>query len=383
MPDNTPDLRDATVLVVDDLPENLEVVGGLLQGHYRVKVANSGARCLRAAIADPIPDLILLDVMMPGMDGYAVLAELRASEATRDIPVIFVTAMDADEDETRGLELGAIDYITKPIRPAILMARVRSHLELKRARDWLKDQNGYLEGEVTRRMRENELIKDVSMHALAMLAEARDNETGNHLYRTQAYINALGLELRQSNHRYAVGLDEQHLTMIVKAAPLHDIGKVGIPDQILLKPGKLTPEEFTIMKTHAQIGADAIAGAMRRVIDDPSIPHDKASERNSLAFLEIAYQIAGGHHEKWDGSGYPHGLSGESIPLPARLMALADVFDALSCRRVYKAAFPMDEVDGIIVAGRGKHFDPDIVEAYIASRETFLDIARRYADAHD
>lgn len=380
---NSPDLRDATVLVVDDLPENLEVVGGLLQGSYRVKVANSGIRCLRAATAEPIPDLILLDVMMPGMDGYAVLAKLRESEVTRDIPVIFVTAMDGDEDETRGLELGAVDYITKPIRPAILMARVRSHLELKRARDWLRDQNGYLEGEVARRMRENELIKDVSMHALAMLAEARDNETGNHLYRTQAYIDALGHELRRTNHRYAVALDEVHLTMIVKAAPLHDIGKVGIPDQILHKPGRLTPEEFAIMKTHAQIGADAIAGAMRRVVEDPTVVHDKASERTSLAFLEIAYQIAGGHHEKWDGSGYPHGLGGEAIPLPARLMALADVFDALSCRRIYKPAFPMDEVNGIIVAGRGKHFDPDIVDAYLAIEHEFIDIAQRYADSHD
>lgn len=256
---------DKTILVVDDTGENLTVIGGLLQPFFRVRVANSGMRALKVARSDPRPDLILLDVMMPEMDGYAVLAELRQDPYTRDIPVMFVTAMDGDQDEEYGLSLGAVDYITKPIRPAILLARVRTHLELKDARDWLRDQNGYLEGEVSRRMRENDLIKDVSLNALALLAEKRDNETGNHLYRTQAYVEALMQQL-QDHPRFRHALSAAQRQLIAKAAPLHDIGKVGIPDQILLKPARLTPEEFEIMKTHSLIGAEAIEAAIERVV---------------------------------------------------------------------------------------------------------------------
>ncbi|RZT76339.1 putative two-component system response regulator [Azospira oryzae] len=370
---------DKTILVVDDTGENLTVIGGLLQPFFRVRVANSGMRALKVARSDPRPDLILLDVMMPEMDGYAVLAELRQDPYTRDIPVMFVTAMDGDQDEEYGLSLGAVDYITKPIRPAILLARVRTHLELKDARDWLRDQNGYLEGEVSRRMRENDLIKDVSLNALALLAEKRDNETGNHLYRTQAYVEALMQQL-QDHPRFRHALSAAQRQLIAKAAPLHDIGKVGIPDQILLKPARLTPEEFEIMKTHSLIGAEAIEAAIERVVGGDRARLDELQGNTPLDFLVVARHIALGHHEKWDGSGYPQGLRGDAIPIPARLMALADVFDALTCKRHYKKAFPLEQAVALLVEGRGTHFDPDVVDAFLAIQDRFADIAQRYAD---
>lgn len=369
-----------TVLVVDDTPENLVLLGELLRPHYQVRVANSGERALRAVQTPPYPDLILLDVMMPGMDGYAVMTQLHAQAQTQDIPVIFVTALDAQDDEEHGLRLGAVDYVTKPIRPAILLARISTHLALKQARDVLQDRNGALEREVTRRVAENELVKEASLHALALLAEARDNETGNHLHRTQRYVEALAHHLA-AQPRDAAALTPNRIRMIGHAAPLHDIGKVGIPDHILLKPGKLTAEEYEQMKLHPCIGSDAIEHAMARATQEHAFANVTEARDSALAFLEIARQIARHHHERWDGTGYPDRLVGENIPLPARLMALADVFDALSCRRVYKPAFPAEEVDRIILEGRGSHFDPLIIDAYLALREEFRAIALRYADA--
>lgn len=354
------------ILIVDDVPENLSVLGELLQPTYRVRAANSGARALQIANSPPPPDLILLDVMMPGMDGYQVLRELRDNATTRDIPVIFVTAMDGTDDEEKGLDLGAVDYITKPIRPAIVLARVRAQLELKRARDILSDHNTYLEQEVARRMAENQLIQEVSIHALAHLAETRDPETGNHLRRTQEYVRTLARGLKH-HPRFSHYLDERTIGQLAQSAPLHDIGKVGIPDHILLKPGKLTPDEWAIMKTHAEIGAEAIAQAI-------------ADSARPVEFLKIAQEIARGHHEKWDGSGYPRGLAGDGIPISARLMALADVFDALICARVYKPPMPYEEAYSIIVSGSGTHFDPDVVDAFIREFDTFKRIADNYAE---
>jgi len=355
-----------TILIVDDTPENLSVLGELLQPSYRVRAANSGRRALQIAHGKPTPDLILLDVMMPEMDGYDVLAELRADPQTRHIPVIFVTAMDGTDDEERGLDRGAVDYITKPLRPAIVLARVRTHLELKHARDFLKDQNAFLEAEVSRRMGENQLIQEVSIHALARLAETRDPETGNHLRRTQEYVRTLASSLK--NHpRFAAFLDDRTIDALAKSAPLHDIGKVGIPDHILLKPGKLTPDEWEIMKTHAKLGSEAIEQAER----DATKP---------VEFLALAKEIAHFHHEKWDGSGYPEGLAGDRIPIAARLMALADVFDALICRRVYKEPMPFDKARDIIVNSSGSHFDPDVVQAFIDHFDTFTAIADAYGE---
>ncbi|NMF86910.1 response regulator [Aromatoleum petrolei] len=367
-----------TVLIVDDTPQNLTVLGELLQPLYRVRAANSGERALRVAATEPKPDLILLDVMMPGLDGYEVLGRLREDAATRDIPVIFVTAMDAAESEERGLKLGAVDYIVKPFSPAIVLARVATHLELKRARDRLSAQNNWLEREISRRMAENLLIQDLGIRALACLAEARDNETGLHIIRTQYYVETLGRHL--GNHpRFAEALAGARLELIVKAAPLHDIGKVGIPDAILLKPGPLDAREWEIMKTHPSIGTAAISKAMEEALADAS---DDVAEHaaGAFAFLKVANEIAGGHHEKWDGSGYPQGLEGDAIPVSARLMALADVFDALISRRVYKPPMPMEKATEIILAGRGRHFDPDVVDAFLACRDEFVDIATRYAE---
>nr|MBL8410496.1 two-component system response regulator [Dechloromonas sp.] len=355
-----------TILIVDDTPENLSVLGELLQRSYRVRAANSGRRALQIAQSAPTPDLILLDVMMPEMDGYAVLAELRGNPATAGIPVVFVTAMDATEDEEHGLDCGAVDYITKPIRPAIVLARVRTQLDLKRARDILRDQNSYLEAEVQRRMAENQLIQQVSIHALARLAETRDPETGNHLRRTQEYVRTLVERLR-THPRFTDHLDARTIEELAKSAPLHDIGKVGIPDHILLKEGKLTPEEWDIMRTHAELGSRAIAQA-------------EADAETPVEFLAIAKEIAHYHHEKWDGSGYPDGLAGDAIPFSARLMALADVFDALINKRCYKPAFSFDVARNIIVEGRGRHFDPDVVDAFLNDFEQFKTIALTYAE---
>ncbi len=258
----------STILIVDDNRDNLTVIGGLLKGEYHVRVANSGERALQVAVTRPIPDLILLDIMMPGMDGYETLRHLRQMPETRDIPVIFVTAMSADEDEEAGLGLVAVDYVTKPIRPAILSARVRTHLALKNTRQQLANQNALLESQVKQRTLELELIKEVTMQALATLAEKRDNETGNHLIRTRSYITVLMRDL-STQPEFAAQLDPLTQELIAKAAPLHDIGKVGIPDAILLKPGRLTADEFVIMQSHAQIGADALTEAIGAGIEQP------------------------------------------------------------------------------------------------------------------
>mgnify|MGYP001268974089 CR=1 FL=1 len=305
---------DGVILVVDDVPENIAVLGNLLAAAgYRVRAANGGHAALRHAAQEPRPDLILLDIMMPGLDGRAVLASLRASPLTRDIPVIFVTALGDPIDEEQGLAEGASDYIVKPILPALVLARVRTQIEAKRARDWMRDRNALLEAEVVRRLGENQRIQDASIRALARLAEIRHYETGNHLMRTQAYVRLLGMRLR-THPRFRDQLGERAIELMAKSAPLHDIGKVGIPDHILRKPGRLTPQEWEVMKTHARLGGEALA----RVESDLDAP---------VPFLQYAKEIAYWHHERWDGSGYPDGLKGEEIPVSARLMALADVFD--------------------------------------------------------
>jgi putative two-component system response regulator len=360
-------MKMATILVVDDTPENLTLMAGLLKDQYDTRIANSGERALRVAHGDVAPDLILLDITMPGMDGYEVCRRLKADPRTREVPVIFLTAKTEIEDEQMGFEVGAVDYITKPISAPIVLARVRTHLALKAAADFLKNQNAYLESEVIKRTREVQVVQDVTIVAMASLAETRDNETGNHIRRTQNYVKALARKL-QAHPKFAALLDDSMIEMLYKSAPLHDIGKVGIPDAILLKPGKLTPEEFEIMKTHATLGRDAIVAA-EDLIDAPS------------SFLKLAREIAHSHQEKWDGSGYPGGLAGDEIPISARLMAVADVYDALISRRVYKPPFSRETSVGIIRDGRGKHFDPDMVDAFLEIEGEFHTIAERYADS--
>ncbi len=358
-----------TVLVVDDTPENLSLMGSLLAQDYRVKVANNGEKALRIATAETPPDLILLDVMMPGMDGYEVCRRLMADDRTRHIPVIFLTAKAEAADEKMGLELGAVDYITKPISPPIVMMRVRNHLALKATAEFLRDKNAYLEQEVARRTRELQSIQDVTIMALASLAETRDNDTGGHIRRTQFYVHALATRLK-AHPRFAAQLTDHYIETLFKSAPLHDIGKVGIPDRILLKPGRFEPDEFEIMKSHTVLGRDAIRQAENQLGVE-------------VEFLACAKQIAYGHQEKWDGSGYPEGLAGDAIPLAARLMAVADVYDALISRRVYKPAMPHGKAVEIIAAGRGGHFDPDLVDAFLAIHEEFRAIAERFRDTDD
>jgi putative two-component system response regulator len=357
------------ILIIDDSTANLTVMSELLEADYRVKVAVNGEKGLKIATSAQPPDLILLDIVMPEMDGYEVCRRLKSNPVSRDIPVLFLTAKDEDDDERRGFEAGAVDYIAKPARPAILSARVKTHLTLKSAADFLRDQNVFLEQEVVRRTREVMAIQDVTITALASLAETRDNETGNHIRRTQLYVKALAERLR-GHPRFAAYLTDRNILMLFKSAPLHDIGKVGIPDRILKKPGRLTVEEFEIMKTHTTLGRDAIE-------------HAEALLGTDVEFLSTSKEIAYSHQEKWDGSGYPEGLAGDAIPVSARLMALADVYDALISRRVYKEPMPHDEAAAILRDGRGRHFDPDIVDAFFAIEDEFRAIAAQYVDSHE
>jgi putative two-component system response regulator len=366
------------VLVVDDTPENLELMHALLKEHYRVLLANGGGAGLRLAQLEPAPDLILLDIMMPELDGYAVCSTLKADPRTASIPVVFLTARTQVEDEERGFRCGCVDYITKPISPPTLLARVATHLALKASSDRLADNNRYLIEEVERRTHEVQMVQDVTIMAMASMAETRDNETGMHIRRTQNYVRTLAERLRQMRqeaHKKAgressyndEELSDTLIETMYKSAPLHDIGKVGIPDAILLKPGPLNAAEFEIMKTHTTLGLETIAAAEKR-LDVPS------------SFLSVARQIAYSHHERWDGRGYPQALSGEAIPLPARLMAVADVYDALISRRVYKEPFPHEQAVAMILDGSGSHFDPHVVAAFQIEAETFRAIAKRFQD---
>lgn len=356
-----------TLLAVDDTADNLALLNDLLSKQYKVKLANSGAKALKIAAAAPPPDLILLDIMMPGMDGYEVCRQLKQQAATRDIPVIFLTACADAEAERAGLEAGAVDYVTKPFNPPVLLARVKTHLALKAQADFLRDKSAFLEAEVDKRTREIRAIQDVTIHTLASLAETRDSETGNHIRRTQFYVKALARRLCE-NPGLAAILTPRYIEMLFKSAPLHDIGKVGIPDSILLKPGRLSPEEFEIMKTHTTLGRQAIE-------------HAEQLLGMQVDFLSMSKDIAQSHQDKWDGSGYPQQLAGDAIPLSARLMALADVYDALISRRIYKPAMSHAQAAEIIVAGRGQHFDPDVVDAFLAIQDEFQAIARRFSDA--
>ena len=359
-------LNKPTVLVVDDTPDNLTLMSGVLKDTYRLKVANSGQKALKIARSDTPPDLILLDIMMPELSGYEVITALKDDPSTRDIPVIFLTALIDFDEEKKGLEMGAVDYITKPISAPVVLARVATHLKIKAASDFLKDKNLYLEQEVARRTRETAAIQDVTILAMASLAEARDVVTGNHLRRMQSYVGSLARKL-QAHPRFRRHLDDATIELLIKSSPLHDIGKVGIPDHILLKPGPLTDEEFEIMKTHVIIGRNAIEAAEARL-------------GTGVSFLRLAKEVAYGHHEKWDGSGYPEGLSGDDIPVSARLAAVADVYDALTRRRVYKGPIEHDVAMEMMVGDRGSHFDPDVIDCFSGISQEIEMIAARFPD---
>ena len=349
------------VLVVDDTPENIHILMGILRDYYTVMAANNGERALKLASMDPQPDLILLDIMMPGMDGYEVCGRLKADANTAQIPVLFVTALTSDENEAKGLEIGALDYITKPFNPVIVKARVKNHLELKRYSD-------QLELMVREKTSELLLTRDVTIETLGSLAEYRDPETGGHIKRTMYYVKLLAERL-QRYPQFAAYLNQEMIDHLFKSAPLHDVGKVGVPDSILLKPGKLTAEEFEEIKNHTIYGRDALSVS--------------ASKLGVNSFLKVAQEMAYTHHERWDGSGYPQGLKGEEIPISGRLMAVADVYDALISQRVYKPAMPHDQAVKIIEEGREKAFDPDIVDVFIELEGEFQKIALHFTDSID
>jgi len=350
--------QSARILLVDDNTTNLQLLHETLDGQgYKLLIAKSGKTAL-AITQKAKPSLILLDIMMPEMDGYEVCRRLKADESTRQIPVIFITALVDEEDEAKGLGLGAVDYITKPINPELVRARVHNHLELKRHQD-------HLENLVVERTRRLALVQAVTIEGLATLAEYRDPETGGHIKRTQNYVKALAVHLKD-HPRFRDELDEDAIELLYLSAPLHDIGKVAVRDNVLLKPGKLTDEEFEEMKRHTIYGNEALRITEQKLGGD--------------SFLQCAREIAYTHQEKWDGSGYPRGLKGEEIPLSGRLMALADVYDALISKRVYKPPMPHDKAAGIIKEGKGIHFDPDMVDGFLGLENTFRNIALTFAD---
>jgi putative two-component system response regulator len=353
------------LLVIDDEKFFLDVMVELLNGDYKVSVAMDAEQGLRRAQADPPPDLILLDILMPDKNGYEVCRELKENPVTRDIPVIFLTVKSEVNDEVKGFQLGAVDYILKPISPPIVKARVATHLALHRAQSQLAHQNQLLEVKVNQRTEELSRTKDVAIYCMASLAETRDAETGKHILRTQNYVRTLALGLKD-HPRFCEYLNEEIIEMLYKTSPLHDIGKVGVPDQILLKPGKLDPDEWEEMKMHTVYGHDSLLRAEQVL--------------GTTDFLQMAREIAHTHHEKWDGSGYPRGLKGDDIPIPGRLMAVADVYDALISFRVYKKAISHEQAVQTIIQASGSHFDPDVIGQFIALQEEFRRIAIEHAD---
>ena len=353
------------ILVVDDEAINCLMLAELLKQEYEVAVAASGKEALDRLCGYPPVDLVLLDVGMPGMDGYQVCRSIQSNPRSRHIPVIFVTGLSEEGDEARGLEEGAVDYIAKPYSPKIILARVHTHLTLRATQNALRDQNDHLEQIIARRTADLERTLDTTVLCLASLAETRDNETRAHLLRTQHYVRVLTEQLFD-HPRFREQLSSDYVERLCKVIPLHDIGKLGVPDRILLKPGSLTPEEWQVMREHAAIGRDALLkGQLPELVN---------------SFFALAAELAYSHHEKWNGTGYPQGLAGDAIPLSGRLMALADVYDALISRRCYKEPVSHEDAVAIIASGSGTHFDPDIVAAFLQLKDTFRRIVLKYID---
>jgi putative two-component system response regulator len=340
-------LPKQSILVVDDTPENIDLLTEVLADEYRIRVATSGEKALKIVYSDEPPDLILLDIMMPGLSGLEICRRLKSNPDRRRIPIIFVTAMSSVEDEERGLELGAVDYITKPISPPIVRARVRTHLALY-------DQSRELERMVRQRTEELVTTRQQIIRRLGRAAEFKDNETGNHVLRMSHYARLIA---------DAHGLGEEAANIVFNTAPMHDIGKIGIPDSILLKPGKLDAEEWKVMYQHPIMGAEIIG-----------------KHENEL--LESARIIALSHHEKWDGSGYPQGLKGNDIPLEGRIVAIADVFDALLSTRPYKRAFTVESSLQLMLAESGRHFDPVLLDSFQLALPEILRVKDIYADEY-
>lgn len=335
-----------TMLIVDDMPENIDLLRAILSPHYQIRVATGGEKALKIVLSDAPPDLILLDIMMPDLDGYEVCRRIKAHPSRHQIPIMFVTSMEQQEDEEYGLSLGAEDYITKPFRPSVVLARVRTHLALY-------DQTRDLELRVSHRTRELQATRLEIIRRLGRAAEFRDNETGQHVMRMSHYARLIAQE---------AGLDATFADTLFLAAPMHDIGKIGIPDYVLLKPGKLDPQEWELMKEHASIGGEIIG-------EHPD------------TLLQMAHRVAMSHHEKWDGSGYPLGLAGKDIPIEGLIVALADVFDALTSVRPYKPAWPVEQAVQTVLESAGSHFDPALMEPFQRALPRMLLIREQYQES--
>jgi len=358
--------RKFTVLLIDDSPEILDTLSEVLSNDYRVLAARDGLAGLDIATRRPQPHLILLDVMMPEVDGYAILARLKENPLTRCIPVVLLTSLTDPASEEHAFELGASDYIAKPIKPNVLKARVRAQIEAWQAREFLTTQNDELKANLLRFEADNDLTHLSAIRILAHLSGMRDNATGQHCARVQNFVWLLA-ELLCEHDRFKNTLTTEFIDLLVQSAPLHDIGKIGVPDRILLKNGPLDPQECMVMKTHAELGWEAIDKVEREIV-------------RSAPFLAVTKEIARSHHERWDGRGYPDGLSGEAIPISARLVALADVFDALISRRPYKEPFSLEEARDLIAEGRGIRFDPDVTDAFLGHFEEFVEVVEKYPD---
>lgn len=366
------DLSDSKILIVEDSRINHEILEGLLKSSYTVYSAFDGKKALELAI-EISPDLILLDVMMPKIDGFEVCRQLKREKRTEEVPVIFLTALSESRHKTKGFSLGAVDYILKPFDALEVQARIRTHLALRRSSLQLRNQNLVLERKVRERTKEIVLTQEATIESLANLAEYRDPETGGHIRRTKTYVRSLASQLR-SHTRFRELLSDNYIDLLKKCAPLHDIGKVGVPDHILQKAGPLTQDEMDIMKKHTIFGHNAILAAQKKI-------------GMNVPFLMVAGEIALTHHERWDGSGYPFALSGEDIPVSGRLMALADVYDALISKRVYKPPFSHHKAMEIIIRGDGRtlpgHFDPAVLKAFAAVEKEFFQAAFKYADSEE
>jgi putative two-component system response regulator len=353
-----------TIMIVDDTEMNIDILVDALQDDYELIVAINGLEAIEL-VEEQKPDLILLDIMMPEMDGYEVLKKIKGNPDLEIIPVILLSAITDSDSKNKGFSLGAADYVTKPFEIVEVKARVKTHLKIEETRLILENNNIILEEKVKERTKLIEKTNSAAIYCLAALAETRDPETGEHIKRTQEYIRELAFELRK-NEKYKDILTDEYIDLLYKSAPLHDIGKVGVRDSILLKPGKLTNEEFEEMKNHAIYGGESLMVGIREVGEE--------------SFLTLAKEIALTHHEKWDGSGYPMGLMKENIPISGRLMALSDVYDALVSKRVYKQALGHNEAKNIIIESSGNHFDPDIVDAFIKIETKFVAIMDKFTN---
>ena len=339
-------MHNENILIVDDTPKNIQVLGSLLKDkNYNLSIATSGEQAL-SALSNINPDLILMDVMMPGLDGYETCKKIKENSDLQNIPLIFLTAKGETEDIVKGFQVGGADYVQKPFQAEELLARIQTHLEMKKMRDHLDVLVEERTTALKEALSEVELMKLEIVRRLGRAAEYRDNETGMHVQRMSHYSLLLAK---------ACNAPEDLLNSIQEASMMHDIGKIGIPDKILLKPGKLTPEEFEEMKKHSQIGAELLSG-----IETP--------------FFQISRNIALFHHEKYNGAGYPSGLKGKEIPLEARIVAISDVFDALTSQRPYKEAWPDEKAFQFIENEKGTHFDPELADLFLSMKKEILEI---------